>query len=66
MVHRYALSALSPLAYIDDYASQIIGAGGVTAVKNTLQYHSADPQVAISALGILADASEARRRLPWD
>ena len=52
MVHRYALSALSPLAYIPENGSQIIDAGGVSAVKNTLQYHSGDPQVAISALSI--------------
>ena len=53
MVHRYALSALSPLAYIPENGAQIIDAGGVSAVKNTLQYHSGDPQVAISALSIL-------------
>lgn len=51
-IHRYALSALSPLAYIPENGKQIIDAGGVTAVKNTLQYHSADPQVAISALSM--------------
>ena len=55
MVHRYALSALSPLAYIPENGAQIIDAGGVSAVKNTLQYHSGDPQVAISALSILWD-----------
>ena len=57
-VHRYALSALSPLAYIPENGAQIIDAGGVSAVKNTLQYHSADPQVAISALSMINELAK--------
>lgn len=57
-IHRFALSALSPLAYIPENGAQIIDAGGVSAVKNTLQYHSGDPQVAISALSMINELAK--------
>ena len=57
-MHRYALSALSPLAYIPENGTQIIDAGGVSAVKNTLQYHSGDPNVAISALSMINELAK--------